>query len=273
MDFSEWVVSLETAVRTVLEGVYAFLPRLVGAVLVLVVGWILAKAARYVVERLLRRAGQLMPARLLGDERDTWATFVVRVLGILTFWLVILLAAGSAAEVLGFDALTVGFSGLAIHFPRLIAAVLVLLGGIIGGNFAANWIRTSARTARIAYGDSAARAARACIVLLASVVALSQAGIDSTLLVIAVATVLGAFLGSVALAFGLGARATVANIVGAHYVQRAYNVNQRIRIGEHEGRILEIRPTAVLLDAADGVTLIPASAFNEESSVLLDETS
>ena len=271
MNWSDWVASLQGALGNVLAGIYAYLPRVAGALAVVLFGWLLAKVLRSLSERLLRRAQALVPARLLEGEREEWGGYVVRVVGGLAFWLVLLFAFGSAAEILGFAALTGGLSGFAGYVPRLIAAVLVLLGGVVAGNLTANWISSSARAARIAYGDSVAKAARTAIVLLASVVALSQAGIDSTLLVIAASTVMGAFLGAVALAFGLGARATVANIIGSHYFERTYRVNQRVRIGEHEGRILEIRPTGVLLESADGVVLVPASTFSETPTVLLTE--
>lgn len=271
MNFSEWAVGLQAALGNVLANVYDYLPRIVGAVVVLLVGWILGKVLRYVIERVLRRAQSLLPARLHEGEREQVGGLVVRVVGGLVFWLVFLFAAGAAAEILGFAALTGGLSGFASYVPRLIAAMLVLLGGVIAGNVAAGWIRSSAQSARIAFGESIAKVARVAIVLFASIVALAQAGIDSTLLVVAVGTVLAAFLGSVALAFGLGARATVANIIGSHYFQRSYRVNQRIRVGEHEGRILEIRPTGVVLDAAAGVVFIPASTFSERSTVLLTE--
>lgn len=272
MNFSEWVAGLQAALGNVLVNVYAYLPRIVGAVLVLFFGWLLAKVLRFIVERILRRAQALVPARLLEGEREQLGTLVVRVVGGLVFWLVFLFAAGAAAESLGFAALTGGLSGFAGYVPRLIAAVLVLLGGVLVGNLAASWIRSSAQAARIAFGESIAKVARVAIVLFASIVALAQAGIDSTLLVVAVATVMGAFLGSVALAFGLGARATVANIIGSHYFQRAYRVNQRIRVGDYEGRIVEIRPTGVLLDTSEGVVLIPASTFSEQTTVLLTES-
>ncbi len=271
MDLANWVETLRAAFTGVLQSAYAYLPRLVGALAVLLLGWGLAKLLRLVVGRLLRRARSLIPTSILGAEHQESVGSVMRLVGGLSFWLVVLFAAAAAAEVLGLSALTGGLSGFASYVPRLIAAVLVLLGGVVCGTIAAGWMRSFARVERIAYGDSAARAARTTIILFASVVALAQVGIDSTLLVVGVGTVLGAFLGAVALAFGLGARATVANIIGAHYVQRSYKVNQRIRIGDHEGQILEIRPTGVLLDTRDGVVHVPASTFTENVSTALGE--
>ena len=271
VNLANWVETLRTVFAGVLTGMSAYLPRVVGAVLVLVVGWALAKLLRLAVGRMLHRAKSLVPTSILGAEHQESVRFVIRVVVGLSFWLVILFAAAAAAEVLGLSALTGGLSGLASYVPRLIAAVFVLLGGVVLGTIAASWIRSFARVERIAYGDSAARATRATIILFASVVALAQVGIDSTLLVVGVATVLGAFLGAVALAFGLGARSTVANIIGSHYVQRAYKVNQRIRIADHEGQILEIRPTGVLLDTRDGVVHVPASTFTDHVSMVVGE--
>lgn len=271
MEFSGWLGQLGAAMRDALASFQNYLPQLLGALAVLVVGFVLAKTVRYVVERFLRRATSLVSPRVLDAERDEGGGVIVRIAGRLAFWVVLLFAAGTAAEVLGFAALTGELGEFARYVPRLIAAVLVLLGGVVASNLAAGWIRGSARSAGIAYGESVARAARGTIILVASVVALTQAGIDSTLLVVAVATVLGAFLGAVALAFGLGARTTVANIIGAHYFQRSFKVNQRIRIGELEGRILEIQPTGVLLDTAEGVTLVPASLFSESTTLLVTD--
>ncbi len=271
MTLANWLAPLRSAISGLGESVVAYFPRIAAAIVILLLGWLLARGLRYVVERLLRRFDKLIPAGLLGAERQEWGRKFVRLLGGLTFWLVLLVVLGAAAEALGLSALTGGLSGFAGYVPRLISAVLVLCVGLISGNLAAGWILTAAGSARIAYGPSAAKAARALIFLVASVVALAQAGIDSTLLVIAVSIILAAFLGGAALAFGLGARATVSNILGAHYLQRAYKVNQRVRIGEHEGRLVEIQPTGILLDTSEGVTLIPGARFSEQSSMLIDE--
>lgn len=271
MGTSDLLASIQAALLNVLASAYAYLPRVLGALAVLFIGWLLASAIRFVSRRVLAKAHGLLPTRILASSVDEWQRWVVPIVSGLVFWLILFFTLGAAFELLGFAALTGGFSGFAEYVPRVIAAVLVLLGGVIAGNLAASWITSSARAVRIDYGESVAKAVRTGIVLLASVVALAQAGIDSTLLVVALATVLGAFLGAVALAFGLGARATVANIIGAHYFRRVYKVNQNIRMGPHEGRILEIRPTGILLQTSDGVTLVPASVFNEQTSVLLEE--
>jgi hypothetical protein len=74
-------------------------------------------------------------------------------------------------------------------------------------------------------------------------------------------------------AFGLGARTSVSNILASYYLQKAYTVGQLVRIGETQGRIIRMTPTAVLLEASEGRIYVPAKAFSEITSVLLTEES
>ena len=71
----------------------------------------------------------------------------------------------------------------------------------------------------------------------------------------------------------LGARTVVGNILASHYLHQAYRVGHRIRVGEIRGRIEEIHPTHVILEADEGRILVPAKEFAETISVLLHEGS
>jgi small-conductance mechanosensitive channel len=271
VSLSEWVNSLQNLLAEAFARGSALLPGILGAGIVFLLGLAFAGASRFVVVRLLQRARRLLPGRALADDESDFERVIVRLVGGLVFWLFVLVSAAVAVEVLGLSGLTSTLAGFAGYLPRIIAAVLVMAAGIVAGNLAASWVARTARAANIAYARAASNAVKSAIILVAAVVALTQAGIDSTILVVALGTFLGAFLGAAALAFGLGARTTVSNLIAAHYLQRSYRVNQRIRIGEHRGRILELRPTEVLLETSEGVTLIPAKEFAEQSSVLLGE--
>ena len=83
------------------------------------------------------------------------------------------------------------------------------------------------------------------------------------------ASLLGATLGGAALAFGLGARRSVSNLLACHYLAKWYRVGQVVRIGEHQGRILEILPAAVVLQTSAGKLYIPATQFAESPSLLV----
>jgi small-conductance mechanosensitive channel len=82
---------------------------------------------------------------------------------------------------------------------------------------------------------------------------------------------MAAGLGAAALAFGLGARDVVADILAMHYVNKAYQVGQVIRIASQEGRILRTTRTSVLLESAEGELSIPGRHFADHPCVIVTE--
>ena len=80
---------------------------------------------------------------------------------------------------------------------------------------------------------------------------------------------LAVLLFGAALAFGLGAKTSVSNILGSYYFQKTYQVGNRVQIGEIVGLIVQISATTILLDTKSGKVSIPSKVFNEEKTILL----
>jgi small-conductance mechanosensitive channel len=96
-----------------------------------------------------------------------------------------------------------------------------------------------------------------------------QIGIKITFLIVIVAAIGFALIGAVTLSLSLGARDYVANLIGAHYLRKRYNIGQRIRVAGFEGRILELADTEIILETAEGRTSLPANVYNKESITLV----
>jgi small-conductance mechanosensitive channel len=111
------------------------------------------------------------------------------------------------------------------------------------------------------------------LVVLAALVSLEQIGVHGEMLVTLLTVVIGVGMAGAALAFGLGARTAVSNIVGAYYVAQTYRVGQTVRVGEFEGRIVRTTATTVVLDNKGGQVSVPARLFAEEASILITELS
>jgi small-conductance mechanosensitive channel len=104
-------------------------------------------------------------------------------------------------------------------------------------------------------------------------VAAGQVGIDNTVLVALIATLFGVLLGAIALAFALGAKTTIANMLGAQSIAQTYNAGDIIRIANIEGKILRITRTSLILETHEGQVLVPAKRFSEQESVHVSRTS
>jgi small-conductance mechanosensitive channel len=150
-------------------------------------------------------------------------------------------------------------------------AVLIAVAGIIGSLVIRDLVVAASDSAKIAYGHILGRIARYVILAITFLIAVDQIGIDIQFLSILVVLVIAAMLLGAALAFGMGAKDSVNNILSSYYLQKIYEVGQKVSIGKAEGRIIEITQTAVVLETAEGQILVPSKVFFEKASILIKE--
>lgn len=249
----------------------AWLPSLLGALVVLVLGWLLARGVKALILRLGEGLDQL--AVRLGWRRHTRRLAVqhtpAQIIATVFYWLVLLLALTLAADVLGLPGLSGGLGKLLSILPALFGAGTIFLVGYLLANVTREAVvRTS--TGHAARGVLVARLLHGLILAISALLALGQIGVDVSLLATLMVVAFSALAGAIALAFGLGARDTVGNMIAAHYLRRAHRIGARVRIGEIEGEILEFTPTLVLLETDEGIAAVPAHRFELDASVRLD---
>lgn len=260
------------------ERLEAFVPNLIAAGTLILVGLVLAWLARWIGVRLL----QLWSERLAGGVAALAGTnfgtqlgrtrpdeTTLRIFGRTIFALVLLVFFAAAMEALELPVISRWVLSLANYLPQILTASLVIVVGVLAGGFARAAVIQVASSADIEYATAYGRLVQAAIIAVAAVVAVDQLGLQVGFLVIAVSIALAASLGAAALAFGLGAQTSVKNILATHYLAQTYEVGHRVRVAGHEGLIAAITPTAVVLETAAGRVSIPSQAFAEESSTLV----
>ncbi|HEY2067404.1 MAG TPA: hypothetical protein VGG84_15720, partial [Gemmatimonadaceae bacterium] len=183
-------------------------PALLGALVILFAGYLLAKVLEKLTERFMRRIrlnrmlerGGVMQA----VERSGSHLNPVRVLANLVFWLVMFAVILVAANALGLQSLANVFSELVSYIPSVIAAIVIILVGIVLGGFVGGLIGASAGA--LHGGRALARVGRGGVILLAIFMALQELGIATDIVTTAFAILFGAIALAMALAFGLGNR-------------------------------------------------------------------
>ncbi|HEX4997748.1 MAG TPA: mechanosensitive ion channel domain-containing protein [Terriglobia bacterium] len=273
MALAQWFENLGGAFDAIRQAIVGHLPNLAGAFVLIVLGWFAATVLRAGSRRLVMRLSRLAPGRAF--QRSLQTSGMERLIsestaGIvyLVVWLLFLAA---ATESLGLPVVSTLVSALVQYMPSVLAAVLIIALGVVLANVAQNAIIATAASTHVAHGPELGSAVRIPILLIAAVVAIDQIGINSTFLMVCIGIVLAATAGGLALGFGLGARATVSNLLAMRYVAQAYHVGQRVRVGQVDGRIVKIGTASVELDTPHGRALVPASQFNEVTSILVRE--
>jgi hypothetical protein len=266
-----YIASLGDALAATWQKVLAHLPSVLGAALLLLVGWLVAKLLRALTEKSLSRLAAFAAGRRI--EQEMHAAGVDRLAGkaagVIVFWLAFVLFVAAAGEFLGLAVITTGLNRLTEYLPTILGAVLVVVLGLVAGNVARAAVTRAAARGGLAYGETLGQLVRGVILLVVAVVAIDQVGIDSQLLIVATEILIASVIGGAALAFALGSRTTVGNVLAQHSLAQTYKVGQRVRLDDLEGEIVELKKTGVVIDSPAGRVFVPAREFSEKRSTLV----
>ena len=209
---------METVGRSLTQGLNAILealPALIGALVILVIGYIIAKVLQGIATRVLKSVGfegwmEKGGIKQFFDRSQTSQT-PVSILGKLVFWLVFFIAISMAVDTLGITAISEVLAQFIAYIPQLIAAVLILVLATLLANFVAGIVRG-------ATGSSiAGSVAQYGIIVFAVFAALTQMGIAEELIAPTFLILLGSVALAAALAFGLGGQGVAQRLVEQGY--------------------------------------------------------
>ena len=267
-----WIAALDNTYREMVEAAAAFVPGLVGAALLFLLGWLLALALRASILRLGTGIDRMFYAARdrIGQTQIELRWPISRILAHTVYWLVIVFFLAAVSKLLALPGLADIFNRILRYLPLLLVWAAILLAAYLASGLAAGAVTRAARASGLSSAGLLGRVVRVLILTFAVIIVAGQLGVDVTLLVNVVTIATAMLLGGGAVAFGIGAGGVVGNIIAAHYVRRSYHAGQRVAVGSFEGEILEITRTAVILDAEEGRTMVPARMFNEHVSVLVD---
>lgn len=267
---ASWVETLETGAAGLLEAFLSYLPLIVGAVLLLLAGWVVAALLRTATVRAMRGLGWFLP-RILPGGAGARSRNILQpgLLGGIVFWIVILAFMAAAAQVLGLTVFASWLDAVFSHLPLIVLAGLIVVAGVVISQLAREGVVSAATAAGLEYRVLLGYAVQAAILVAAAVIGLDLVGLDITFLVVLAAILVGAVSGGAALAFGLGAQTLVSNLLGVRAVQHRFREGDAIRIGELEGRVVELGRRTVILETAEGRVTVPGKYFSERPCVLL----
>ena len=267
-----WLAALDNTYRELVQAAAAFVPGLVGATLLFLLGWLLAIALRALILRLGTGIDRMFYAvrDRFGQSQIELRWPISRIVAHTVYWLVIVFFLTAVSKLLGLPGLVDAFAQVLLYLPLLVVWSAVLFGVYVASGLAASAVTAAARSSGLSNAGLLGRLARMFILVFAVIIVVSQLGIDVTLLVNVVTIATAALLGGAAVAFGIGAGGVAGNVIAAHYVRRSYEVGQRVAVESLEGEILEITRSSVILDTERGRTMVPARLFNESASVLVD---
>lgn len=255
-----------TDLSRVLQEIIGILPEALAALVVLLIGWLVAKAMKILTLRsagLLNRGLAALGTRVgtqIGSLRDA----SLRTIAGVVYWLVILFFLAAATSILGLSMFAGWIDRIVASLPSIFSGVFIIFAGVILSNIARDTVEAIFGTLPENQRFILARSAQVATLTLLAIVGFDQIGVDVTVITTVLAIVLACLLGGLSIAFSLGARTFVSNLIGAHYLGKDCRPGETLRIAGIEGTVVAITAVSVVLDSADGRITIPARLFSEE---------
>lgn len=269
MKYQQLVEEMRRMLTSLWDFLLELVPKLILGLIVLFIGYLLARLVQSLVSRFIGYLDRVINKNLSGRQLQVNLSSSRRFIARAFFWIIVFFFITLFTEILGLPVITSWLAGLGDYLPKLLAGVVVIFFGIIFSRLASDLVKSRSFKSGIYSSTVLGRVIKYIIMVIAIIIAINQVGIDISFLTTLTYIILASLLLGAAMAFGLGAKVSVSNILASYYINRTYSEGNLIRIGEHEGRIIKITSTAVYLESESGQVIIPAKDFNEQKSVLV----
>jgi mechanosensitive ion channel-like protein len=250
------------------------LPRIGGALVLLVLGLVVAR----IVGRLSRRALAAVGGDDLGERYRVHEVLarvgiqppLSRVVGRVVWIVLAIVVVFAAVSLLGLGALSASLNEVVLFLPRLLIALALVVAGVIVAQFVGDWVDRLA--VQMGLGGPVGRIIQGVVFAIFVLTALAQVGISTEFLTLLVGILFVAAAFTVALAFGLGSRDVARQVSAGRYVGASFRIGQTISVDDVRGEIVALEGAATVLRAEDGQTLrIPNHLLLESVVRLHDE--
>lgn len=267
------IQDIGTAFMNLWSDVILFIPRLVTFLVILLIGYIVARVVQALLTKGLRalhfdniadRAGVTRALELAGTRLDAAA-----VLGIIAFWWIFLVFAEIALNALGLTEITAFVNAVLAYLPNIFIAILILVLGALLANVVAGIVRGAAGEAGLATASLMAGVARWAILIFAFLAALTQLNVAQSMIFILAAGIVGMLAIAGGLALGLGGADTARGLIAGWAMGRMLQPGQRVQIGQQSGTVIRHDMNTTVVDTGAGQISIPNASLIHEQIVVL----
>lgn len=236
--------------------VATFLPNLVAGILIIIVGYIVAKVAGRVAGKLVAKLGIDRASKDAGVQGMLEVTGVKttpsQIIGRTVFLFILLVFIITAADTLGLSAVSGTIDTFILYLPKVIAAIVIGLVGLFFAQIVRDAIKRGTAGFGMEYANALSGVAHVIIIVVVATVAIGQLDIDTRLLHLIIGIGLGVAGIASAIALGMGTREIATNIVYGVYARDGLKVGERIKTGDVNGEVIEVGSVMTVVRQKNG---------------------
>ncbi|REG86047.1 mechanosensitive ion channel family protein [Winogradskyella sediminis] len=249
-------------------------PNIVGALIVLIIGWIVTKIIIKLIKKVLKLAkankldDKLNEIEIIEDKKLNFDT--VKIVSGAVKWIMYIVLLVTASDIMGLEIISNQISSLLAYIPQLIAALIIFIIGLIFANFVKNGLKKVFESMDLSGGKMISQIVFFLLLTFISITALNQAGINTEIITNNINMIIAGFLLAFSIAFGLGAREVVAKLLNTFYARKTFEVGQKIIFNDKIYSIEEVKSISVILINADGKLVVPIKDIVENQVQMQD---
>jgi hypothetical protein len=250
-------------------------PNLIGALIVIILGWIVTK----LVVKLIKKVLKLAKANKLDDKLNEIEIIegkqlnfdTINVVSKFVKYLMYIVIFVTASDIMGLDVITEQISSLLAYLPQLFAALIIFIIGLLFANFVKNGLKSLFESMDLSGGKMISQVVFFLMLTFIAITALNQAGIDTEIITNNINMIIAGFLAAFAIAFGFGAREVVGKLLKTFYARKTYEAGQTITFNEQSYVIDEVKSISVVLKNSKGKLIVPIDDLVENQVQVQDQ--
>jgi hypothetical protein len=264
--------SIRTALTDMWSDLFTFVPKLLGALLLLLVGWILGK----IVARIVTTALRAIRFNEVAQKADI-DTFLqnagvkmdpAAVVGNIAKWFIYLTFFLAAFNAFGLPQVSAVITDVLNFLPKVVVAIIILLAGALAGKLLAGVVQGALKSAGLAQADLFATVARFGVIAFAAIAALDTLEIAPDVVNSLWTGLVVLVVGTLVLAFGLGGRQAAADLTLGRMLRAELEPGVQIEAGTSSGTVRAIGSLFTTLETEQGIIKMPNSELTSRHIVM-----
>jgi hypothetical protein len=231
-------------------------PKILVALLILTIGYFVARLAAKAITALCERIGLQRGAERGGLAESMQQVgikkTVPQIIGTLIFWLLMCVFLMAGFNVMGLDKVSTAMESVVDFIPDVLLATIMVVVGLLLAALLRGVIATSADRAGLSYAQQLASAVYYVVVLITLLVVLEDVGVDVKLIHNLVLITAGALAVGFALAFGIGGREVIGGILAGYYIRQRMEPGDPVSLSNMAGTVRDVGPVATIIETEEG---------------------
>ena len=262
------------SLKSIISDFASAFPNLIGALVLLLIGWLIAKFAHKILKRVLKAIKIDAIGEKLSDidfiKKSNMKIEVSSIIAKFFYYIILFIFLISATETLGLTIVSEQISDLIAYLPRLLSALIILIMGLLVADFIRGIVKSACDSMGIASSNLISGFIFYFLFITIALSALSQAGIDVEILNSNITLILGGIVLAFALAYGLASRNILASVLTSYYSKSKFKIGDQLKVGSSQGQVIASDSTSITLKTETGRVIIPMSELGKEKIEIFD---